>query len=176
LHERLQEVDPATARRLHPNDVRRLVRALEVHEQTGRPISDWQQQFNRVRPRRHLPIWLDLPRDALYRRIDQRVEHMLANGLSAEVKQLAESPRPLGKEARQALGYKELFDHLTGRCTLDEAKVLIQTRSRQFAKRQMTWFRHLDECRAVAVSESEAAPAIADRIAAVWNITSRSSL
>jgi tRNA dimethylallyltransferase len=150
LHARLAGVDPATAARLHPNDVRRVVRALEVWELTGRPISAWQQQWSgggdglagRV-------VWLDLPRAELYARINARVERMIAGGLVEEVRALRRLPRPLGREASQALGYKEMFAHLDGRATLAETVALIQTRSRQFAKRQVTWFRHLPGCRPV---------------------------
>jgi tRNA dimethylallyltransferase len=149
LHERLRTIDPATAQRLHVNDLRRVIRALEVWELTGRPISAWQQQWltdagqtlsNRV-------LYLDLPRAELYCRIDARVEQMLTEGLVEEVRQLSALPRPLSREAAQALGYKELLAHLAGKTTLAEAVQLIHTRSRNFAKRQMTWFRHLPECR-----------------------------
>jgi tRNA dimethylallyltransferase len=154
LHDRLARVDPAGAARLHPNDLRRVVRALEVWELTGRPISAWQTQWGTERgaanaEREEVPrcLWLDLPREELYRRIDARVERMIAEGLVEEVRALRRQDRPLSREAAQALGYKEMFDHLDGRTGLKETVRLIQTRSRQFAKRQLTWFRHLCECR-----------------------------
>lgn len=174
LHDRLAQVDPATAVRLHPNDVRRIVRALEVWELTGRPISAWQQQWKGKGERgkgeeiaedpiascdvqTFLPpppfplppscLYLDLPRPELYTRIDARVERMVAAGLVDEVRRLRELPRPLSREAGQALGYKEMADFLDDRATLAETIRLIQTRSRNFAKRQLSWFRHLPECR-----------------------------
>jgi tRNA dimethylallyltransferase len=94
-------------------------------------------------------LWLDLPRPELYARIDGRVRDMIAGGLIEEVRALRGLPRPLSREAVQALGYKEMFDHLDGRATLEETVVRIQTRSRNFAKRQLTWFRHLPECRPI---------------------------
>jgi tRNA dimethylallyltransferase len=145
LHERLGRVDPVTAARLHCNDVRRVVRALEVWELTGRPISAWQTQWPGDRDAQP-PVkafWLDLPRDELYARIDERVRRMFAAGLVDEVRALRRLPRPLSREAAQALGYKEVFAHLDGKAGLDETVGLIQQRSRNFAKRQLTWFRHL---------------------------------
>ncbi len=149
LHDRLGEIDPATAQRLHPNDLRRIVRALEVWELTGRPISAWQSQWTHDAesgPADRI-LYLDLPREQLYARIDARVPAMMAAGLVDEVRALRQLPRPLSREAAQALGYKEAFAHLDGRATLEETTALIQTRSRQFAKRQLTWFRHLPGCR-----------------------------
>ena len=159
LHARLAQADPVTAARLHPNDVRRIVRALEVWELTGRPMSDWQTQWGLAReetssraPRhapRATPLWLDLPRPELYARIDARVRAMIGAGLVEEVRALRRLPRPPGREAAQALGYKEMFEHLDGRASLEDTVTRIQTRSRRFAKRQLTWFRHLPECRPV---------------------------
>jgi tRNA dimethylallyltransferase len=159
LHARLAQVDPAAARRLHPHDIRRVVRALEVWQLTGTPLSNWQQQWadGETRPgarttARGVPscLWLELPRQELYDRINARVERMFADGLVDEVRALKALPRPLSREAAQALGYKEVFTHLDGRATLAETVALVQTRSRKFAKRQITWFRHLPECQAAS--------------------------
>jgi tRNA dimethylallyltransferase len=151
LHERLARVDPATAARLHPNDQRRVIRALEVFESTGRPISDWQREWHRQTENDggHV-LWLDLPRADLYARIDARVQKMVEAGLVEEVRALRKLPQPLSKEASQALGYKEMFAHIDGQATLEETVQRIQTRTRNFAKRQITWFRHLPECRPVS--------------------------
>jgi tRNA dimethylallyltransferase len=153
LHRQLAAVDPAAAARLHPNDLRRVVRALEVWELSGKPISAWQTQWTKPPATASgLPrcLWLDLPREVLYARIDTRVRQMIAEGLVEEVRALRSLERPLSREAAQALGYKELFAHLDGQATLEEAIAQIQTRSRQFAKRQLTWLRHLPECRPVS--------------------------
>ncbi len=157
LHAQLARVDPAAAARLHPNDLRRVVRALEVWELTDHPISDWQKQWSaRATPlspeagaRGDSPcLYLDPPRPVLYQRINARVERMIAEGLVEEVRSLRRLDRPLSRAAAQALGYKELFDFLGGKVGLDAAVVKIQTRSRNFAKRQLTWFRSLPACRA----------------------------
>jgi tRNA dimethylallyltransferase len=166
LHDRLARIDPAAAARLHPNDLRRVVRALEVWELTGRPLSAWQTQWRVADPDAirnppqgaHAPrsatirncLCLDLPRPVLYERIDARVGRMFAAGLVEEVRALRRLQQPPGREARQALGYKEVFDHLDGRAGLEETVRRIQTRTRRFAKRQLTWFRHLPECRFVS--------------------------
>lgn len=152
LHRRLAEVDPASAARLHVNDIRRVVRALEVWQVTGRPLSAWQTQWRaeRGRPPDAPPVlWLDLPRDELYRRIDQRVRRMIEEGLVDEVRALRRLPRPLSREAAQAVGYKELFAYLDGQITLDQAIEQVQTRSRQLARRQLTWLRQMPECHPV---------------------------
>jgi tRNA dimethylallyltransferase len=149
LHARLAEVDPVTARRLHPNDVRRTIRALEVWERTGGPISAWQTQWQTPLADRPPVFWIDRPRPELYDRIDRRVLQMMDQGWLEEARRLRELPRPLSREAAKALGYAELFAHLDGRFSLEEAVCAIQLRSRQFAKRQITWFRHLDGCQPV---------------------------
>jgi len=150
LHARLARVDPASAARLHFNDVRRVIRALEVWELTGRPISAWQTQWSgSAGDGEHVPrvLWLDLPRPDLYARIDARVGEMLAAGLVEEVRRLRALPHHVSREAAQALGYKELFDFLDGKLALEAAVERMRTRTRNFAKRQITWFRHLSPCR-----------------------------
>ena len=142
LHERLLLVDPEAAARIHLNDHRRLVRALEVYLQTGRPLSDWQQQFKTEPRARPTPIiCIDVPREELYRRIDARVDAMMQMGWLDEVRRLLHLPKPLSKEAAQAAGYRELAEHLRGTCSLEDAIAATKTRSRQLAKRQLTWFR-----------------------------------
>jgi tRNA dimethylallyltransferase len=166
LHARLRTVDPTAAARLHPNDVRRVVRALEVAELTGRPLSaqhDHPPLPESERPR-HV-YWLSPPRAWLYERIDRRVDAMMAAGLLDETRRLLAQPKGLGKTARQALGYRELIDHLEGRLALADAIDLIKLRTRQFAKRQHTWFRNLEECRPVEITGEESPDQIADRIA-----------
>jgi tRNA dimethylallyltransferase len=161
LHARLAHVDPVSAARLHPNDLRRVVRALEVWELTGKPLSGFQQQWptaealsqaHGLQPvgfTQHPVFWLDLPREALYDRINRRVEAMFVAGLVEEVRALRALPQPVSREAAQALGYKEVFAHLDGRATLAQTVTEVQTRSRHFARRQLNWFRHLPECRPV---------------------------
>ncbi len=167
LHQRVAAVDPAAASKLHPRDVRRLIRALEVFETTGRPISELQQQFERARPAEVCRVFvLDWPREALYARIDARVDSMFTSGLVGEVQALLAGAKPLGRTARQALGYREVLEHLEGQRGLDETIALVKTRTRQFAKRQLTWFRSLSECRWVKLTGDEELPQVARRIAA----------
>jgi tRNA dimethylallyltransferase len=155
LHRRLAGVDPSAAERLHPNDTRRLIRALEVYLKTGRPISVLQAQFEVGLPADACRNFvLDWPRRELYARIDRRVERMFAAGLVEEVRRLLCSSRPPSKTARQALGYREVLEHLEGRRDLPQTVELVKTHTRQFAKRQGTWFRSLSECRFVAVDGS----------------------
>jgi tRNA dimethylallyltransferase len=151
LHGKLAAIDPVSARRLHANDVRRVVRALEVWHLTGKPLSDWQQQgwweVQQEPPQSSkCCLAIDIPREELYSRINRRVEAMIADGWIDEVQRLRQLPQPLSKEASQALGYREIGDFLDGKRTLPETIAEIQMRSRQFAKRQLTWFRNLPGC------------------------------
>ena len=156
LHARLTTVDPVAAARLHPNDVRRVVRALEVFEGTGRPISDWQGSWkNAAAP---IPaVALDWPRDALNDRIDARIDAMLAAGWLDEARRLLECEKPLSREASQALGYRDLFDFLAGLADWDSTVANIKLHTRQFAKRQRTWFRGLKECVSISGEGGEVA-------------------
>ena len=150
LHERLAQIDPVSAARLHPNDARRLVRAIEVFKKTGRPISQWQQQFDTGLPAEECRVFvLDRPREELNRRINRRVDEMFAAGLLDEVRGLLSDPKPLSKTAAQAVGYCELLEHLRGLRGLEESMDLVKMHTRRFAKRQGTWFRGLSECRFV---------------------------
>jgi tRNA dimethylallyltransferase len=175
LHARLAAVDAKTAARLHPNDVRRVVRALEVFELTGKPISSWQTTWDTAAFAGDAPsaapapipaVVLELPRDELYRRIDSRVKSMLDAGWLDEVRRLRALPKPLSREAGQALGYRELFDHLDGRAGWEETTTLIHTHTRQFAKRQLTWFRHLRQCKPVPADSADAA----DQVRHAWGM------
>ncbi|MDB5385710.1 MAG: miaA [Planctomycetaceae bacterium] len=165
LHHQLQAVDPESARWLHPNDQRRIIRALEVFELTSTPLSQLQLQAELppdARPKN--VFWLEPPREWLYERIDRRVQHMFDAGLVAEVTALRSLPEGLSRTAGQALGYKEVLEYLEGRISLSDSLELIQTRSRQFAKRQHTWFRNLPECRAVSITGQESAGELAERL------------
>jgi tRNA dimethylallyltransferase len=142
LHARLAAVDPVSAGRIHANNVRRVIRALEIWHLTGRPMSAHQTQWDH-RPHETQVYCLNRPRAELYARIDARVQKMFAEGLIEEVLGLRRLDRPLSREASQALGYKEVLAFVDGQMTLEQCITLIQTRSRQFAKRQMTWFRSI---------------------------------
>jgi tRNA dimethylallyltransferase len=142
LHARLTQADPVAAARIHPNDARRIIRALEIVHATGQPTpSSWFDE----RPQhpvfdRQMMI-LDQPRRTLRERIDRRVEAMFAQGLIEETHAAAGRPGGIGATARQAAGYAEALDMLAGRMTRNEAIRLTQQRTRQLAKRQLTWLR-----------------------------------
>lgn len=165
LHRRLQTVDPESAAWLHPHDQRRIIRALEVFQLSGEPLSRLQQEATLPPEQRPQHVyWLEPPRDWLHTRIDRRVDAMFQEGLVEEVQQLLALPQGLGRSARQALGYKEVLDHLAGTCTLAATVDTLQTRTRQFAKRQHTWFRNLPECRAWSITGCESPAEIAESL------------
>ncbi len=142
LHARLAAVDPAAAARLHRNDTKRLIRALEVHELTGQPISSLQKEWGDPTPR-HRAVWigLDWDRDALNRRINARVRLMIEAGWLDETKSLLDRYGELSKTAAEATGYAELIAHVRGEISLDDAVEQIKIATRQLARRQMKWFR-----------------------------------
>ncbi len=143
LHERLQQVDPPTAARLHPNDRVRMIRALEVFHLTGVPISAFQQEAMTPERQRYQTCFLVISaeRDELYSRIDARVEGMIAAGLVAEVERLHQRGFHRELAPMKSLGYKEIEEFLAGECELSSAVELIQRNTRHYAKRQLTWFR-----------------------------------
>ena len=143
LHARLRSVDPESAQAIHPNNVKRVVRALEIYEQTGIPKSKFDRRSQvGESPYDALVVGLHYPRrEVLYERINRRVDVMLADGLLEETKQLkAEGVFEVNLTAAQAIGYKELLGYLDGRETLWEATENLKTATRRYAKRQLTWF------------------------------------
>lgn len=157
LHESLQLADPHAAHKLHPRDTRRIIRALEVLHLTGKPLSEQQKQPPLPTDQRPTHVyWLHPPRDWLYARIDERVEQMFAEGLVDEVRTLLAADQPMSRTARQGLGYKEVIEYLEEGGDIAATIEKVQTRTRQFAKRQHTWFRNLEECRTVPMTGMEA--------------------
>lgn len=156
LHRQLLQVDPVSAARLHPHDTRRLVRALEIQHITGEPASRLQQETPLPPEERPQHVyWLHPDRDWLYARINQRVDEMLQQGFEEEVCTLQRRQPPLSRTARQALGYRELLDWMDGNIPDRETAIeLIKTRTRQFAKRQHTWFRNLVECQEIPLTST----------------------
>lgn len=153
LWEKLKEVDPATAARLHPNDRRRIIRALEVYEATGVPFS----KLQRKSPPRYDMLWigLNMPRHLLYERINRRVDLMMEQGLADEVETLRRMGYHRDLTSMQALGYKEIMMYLDGEISLEEAVEAIKKGTRKYAKRQLSWFRRLPEIQWFDVSEPE---------------------
>jgi tRNA dimethylallyltransferase len=142
LHQRLTEVDPIAAGRIHLQDTKRLIRALEVFELTGQPISSFQTDWS-ARTARHPATWVGLSwdREALNRRINARVKAMMTAGWLEETRRLIDRHGSLSGTAGEATGYHELAEHLAGRMSLDDAVEQIKIATRQLARRQMKWFR-----------------------------------
>lgn len=153
LHGRLKAIDPESAALVHPNNVRRVIRAIELAEDGG-SYARQVENLHRQETFYDAHIWaIDLPRDVLYVRIDRRVDEMFEQGLIDEVKALAE--RGLGDThtARQAIGYKEILEALEGTISMDEARETIKTRTRRYAKRQLSWFRHDGRVRWISLDD-----------------------
>jgi tRNA dimethylallyltransferase len=165
LHQRLQGVDSSSAASIHPNDLRRIVRALEVYEQCQAPIS--QMKPNRE-PLDELydirVVGLARSRSDLYERINHRVDQIFANGLVEECRRLMDIA--LSQTARQALGYKEVFSYLRGEISLDECIRLVKRNTRRYAKRQMSWFRHEPRVRWVLIGQSDSDESLAREVVA----------
>jgi len=173
LHARLAEVDPAAAGRIHPNDLRRIIRALEVWELTGSPISALQTQWGNRRGRyRALLVAIRRSPEDLDRRIEARVRHMVEAGLEDEVRRLADRPGGLALGPRQALGYAEVLEHLAGRMAWDETLEAIRLHTRQFARAQMKWLRRFEGLVWLDAGPEEpadpGAPGLADRVVDLW--------
>ena len=143
LHARLTQVDPAAAERIHVNDRKRLVRALEVYELTGQPISSMQNEWRDGATPRYRATWIGLhwDRDAINRRINARVKQMIADGWVEETRELLNQYNELSKTGAEATGYAEIIAHLRGQVSLDDAIEQIKIATRQLARRQMKWFR-----------------------------------
>ena len=148
LHKRLASIDPVAAERIHPNDERRIIRALEVFELTGKGISSFQKQFDAPGPSGGWRIiGLMREKEDASSRINARVKRMIEAGLVDEVKALLAEPRPLSEQGRGAIGYAEIIEYINGRTGLDEAVERIKINTRKFAKAQRTWFKTFKEVR-----------------------------
>ncbi len=158
LHDQLRSLDPVAASKMEPTNTRRVVRALEVTLGSGRPFSSFGPGVDTYPTIAFQQFGLRWPRPVLTQRIAERVHRMIDGGLVAEVEALAAGP--ISRTARQALGYKELLDHLDGGCTLDEAMDTIITRTRQFAVRQERWFRRDPRIRWVDIDNDPVAEAL----------------
>ena len=142
LYERLKQVDPESAEAIHPNNVKRVIRALEFYQETGQPISlHNKEQKEKQPPYTYAYFVLNDDRARLYERIDRRVDRMVEQGLVEEVRWLKEHGYDRSLVSMQGLGYKELFPYLDGTCSLEEAVEIIKRDTRHFAKRQITWFK-----------------------------------
>jgi len=165
LHAALTRVDPDAARRIHPNDLRRIVRALEVFEQTGMPISRLQTQWGQLRTDLDCRlIGLRRPREDQSRRINARVRRMIDQGLVDEVRALLAEPQPLSHTARQAVGYAEILEHLQNGLPLEDAVEKIKINTRRLAKAQRTWFKRFPVSDWIDLAPDDDAEAVAGRL------------
>ncbi len=158
LHRRLGDLDPAAAAKMEPTNVRRVVRALEVTIGSGRPFSSFGPGVDTYPPVAFLQFGLRWPRPLLAKRIAERVHRMIDSGLVAEVESLAAGP--VSRTARQALGYKEILEYLSGACSLEAAIETTITRTRQFAVRQERWFRRDPRIRWINIDDDPVATAL----------------
>ena len=165
VHGILQRIDPVKACELHPNNLRRIIRAIEVYRITGEPVSVLQEQYKLTRKSYQFKIMcITRERNDVYRRINERVDTMFDKGLVGEVQSLLENPEGLSKQARQALGYKEVIQCLDGGLTLDDAKDMVKLHTRRFAKRQMTWFRGFPDVQWLEAGEREGPESVSEKI------------
>ena len=142
LHDKLREIDPVSAEKIHANNVKRVIRALEFYHLTGKPISEHNEaEQQKESPYNFAYFVLTDDRANLYKRIDMRVDIMLEHGLVEEVQKLKDMGYHRDMVSMQGLGYKEILDYLDGKCTLEEAIYILKRETRHFAKRQLTWFR-----------------------------------
>ena len=158
LWKRLSEIDPESAEKTHYNNVKRVIRALEIYDKTGKPKSAFDKESKNISPDISVKmITLDfLDRENLYRRVDKRVDIMMEEGLLSEVDSLYKRGLlPGGSTAAQAIGYKEIISAIDGKCTVEEATEQIKLSTRRYSKRQLTWFRHEKDARRIFVDNTE---------------------
>lgn len=140
LHAKLMKIDPESAKRIHPNDLRRIVRALEIHHSTGKTMTELKTSTRGLKEKYEIKIFgLIRPREEIYSRIDERVDRMFRSGAVEEVKRLRR--KKLSRTAGMVLGFHEISGYLSGRYDREAAKNMLKLNTRRFAKRQMTWFR-----------------------------------
>lgn len=166
LHERLRNIDPIKADTINPNDLKRIIRALEVYQMTGKPMSLYSQDNFRDAPKFRLAlVGLDMNRSKLYQNIERRVDKMFEDGLIDEVKKLKEMGCNESMQSMQALGYKQALDYLEGSMSLSETIDLIKRNTRRYAKRQLTWFRRDKRIHWINTDDFGSAEEIAKEIA-----------
>ncbi len=170
LYSELEKIDPDAAQRIHPNDEKRIIRALEVHRITGKPISDFQKQWPKdIKTKKNMLhrfkiIALRRQKQIESRKINSRVKKMLDEGLVDEVKSLLAEDEPLSKQAASAIGYAETIDYLKGKTTLEDAVELIKKNTRHLAKHQRTWFKTFPDVNWLDIEENESPEHVLTRV------------
>jgi tRNA dimethylallyltransferase len=155
LHDKLKRIDPGSAERLHPNDRRRVIRALEIAHLTGIILSEHLKTQKLVSPYELCLIGLTMDRALLYKRIEERIDEMLEQGLVREVERLLAEGYTGDLVAMQGLGYKEMISYIEGKSSYEEAVALLKRNTRRFAKRQLSWFRHMKDIQWVDVTQTQ---------------------
>ncbi|MCE5185619.1 MAG: tRNA (adenosine(37)-N6)-dimethylallyltransferase MiaA [Planctomycetaceae bacterium] len=166
MHARLAEADPEAAARIHWNDQKRIIRALEVYELTGRPISSFQKQWDAqaAPPEDWLVFGLRRTKEAESHRINLRVKRMIDEGLRDEVAALLAEDKPLSPQAAAAIGYAEMIEHLKGKSDLEETIEQIKINTRKFAKAQRTWFKTFRGMQWIDVAEEDTVETVLERV------------
>ncbi|MGN0194745.1 MAG: tRNA (adenosine(37)-N6)-dimethylallyltransferase MiaA [Pseudoramibacter sp.] len=165
MHDKLKAIDPEAAEKIHPHNKKRVLRALEVYETTGRTKTYWERQVRRIElPYTYLLMGIRMPRPLIYERIDKRVDLMLQSGLVEEVAGLLKQGYDPSLVSMQALGYKEIVPYLKGTSTLAEQVRILKRDTRHFAKRQLTWFRKNPEIHWFDVDETANLEDVADHM------------
>jgi tRNA dimethylallyltransferase len=154
VHDKLKQIDPESAAKIHPNNMKRVIRAIEVFTHTNKPIS-YHQEMSRLEPAKHRfsVFGLRMDRERLYERIDKRVDIMLERGLIAEISNLIKMGYDTNAVAMQGIGYKEILSYLRNDISLEEAIYIIKKGTRNYAKRQITWFKRVDDIRWIDLDE-----------------------
>ncbi|MHC4323706.1 MAG: tRNA (adenosine(37)-N6)-dimethylallyltransferase MiaA [Planctomycetota bacterium] len=165
MHHKLMKIDPAAAERINPNDAKRIIRALEVYQLTGKPISSFQKQWEQRQMKRDWTI-IGLRREKAdaSSRINKRVKKMIAAGLVDEVKSLLDEEKPLSRQARCAIGYAEIIEYLNGQTSLEDATELIKVHTRRLAKGQRTWFKTFQNVHWLDIAEDQTPQEILARV------------
>jgi len=170
LHRELMRIAPPAADRINPNDARRIIRALEVYRITGKPISSFQKQWDeRLMKHDWTIVGLRREKTDASSRINKRVKKMVADGLVDEVRALLAEEKPLSRQARCAIGYSEIIEHLNGQTSLEDAVELIKKRTRRMAKAQRTWFKTFTNVQWLDVEPDEPGERIFERAKALLN-------
>lgn len=154
IHDELKNVDPVSADRVHVNDTKRIIRALEVYYETGKPMSESYKDFRKPSNEFDIVmIGLRMDREKLYERINKRIDIMMEQGLIEEVKSLLDKGYSEDLTSMQGIGYKEIISYLKGECSLEETVEILKRQSRRYAKRQLTWFRKEERIHWIDVDE-----------------------
>lgn len=170
IHNLLKEVDEKSYLRIHENDTKRIIRALEIFYETGKPMSENYNKFREVNPDFNLIIFgVTMDRKKLYERINNRVDIMIKEGLVNEVKYLLSMNYDENLISMQGLGYKEIINYINGNMSLEESVELLKRNTRRFAKRQLTWFRRDDRIKWINLDEYEGKEQIINQIVNIIN-------